>query len=32
MPPILNADFEDLLTLLAEHEVRYLIVGGLAFV
>ena len=25
-------DFEDLLTLLGQHEVRYLIVGGLAFV
>ncbi len=25
-------DFEDLLTLLGRHEVRYLIVGGLAFV
>jgi hypothetical protein len=26
------ADFEDLLGLFAEHEVRYLIVGGLAFI
>ncbi len=25
-------DFEDILTLFAEHEVRYLIVGGLAFI
>ncbi len=25
-------DFEDMLSLLAEHEVRYLIVGGLAFI
>ncbi len=25
-------DFEDMLALLAEHEVRYLIVGGLAFI
>ena len=27
-----SRDFEDLLTLLGRHEVRYLIVGGLAFV
>jgi len=26
------ADFEDLLALLEQHEVRYLIVGGLAFI
>lgn len=25
-------DFEDILTLLAKHDVRYLIIGGLAFV
>jgi len=25
-------DFEDLIELLAQHEVRYLIIGGLAFV
>ena len=25
-------DFEDILTLFAEHDVRYLIVGGLAFI
>lgn len=25
-------DFEDLLTALAEHQVRYLIIGGLAFI
>jgi len=27
-----SQDFEDLLTLFAHHEVRYLVVGGLAFV
>ena len=26
------ADFEDLLLLLHEHEARYLIIGGLAFI
>ncbi len=26
------SDFEDMLSLLGEHDVRYLIVGGLAFI
>ncbi len=32
MPAEPTRDFEDLLALLGRHEVRYLIVGGLAFV